>query len=473
MRRFLKNLLLVFATLSISYPAISALVCRDIFEESSKFRQVVSPDETATQKRYRETFENDFSVTAQKKWQKTIQEEIRDIEKDPSEGHEKVSMLKKFGFTFSEGKITAPSYYELIGNYLTEAKKGAAAEDIILPSIVLIKDDPKGLQARKYLLITPGVDSFPKEEGYRILLSQEMFNIPFREALAWFQKGRFPLLDATHDIYHFVSFALHPKYATQMYKTVKKLHPEKYPRFFSRRWFYILEYLTLANPNKKEELSELLELPKKIKLKRVIPYAKYVQYFQDQPIEKVIKHAEKLIKELPSLLVDYGGGTARSYEKFWYINEDLTSTSDTRNGYATALYHYFGIYREDLEYIRYNVMGTPHIQVLEKMLELRKLPDDQLKDIVNMNMYFTEYFLKDQKDPNSPFISTYKDRFDLLIRQHVAQLEYYAWETATRLTVDVWIKDGLQLHVPSDSLLSQFTKDLFRDQSPLPRAFSF
>ncbi|MEK6773203.1 MAG: hypothetical protein AABY64_04630 [Bdellovibrionota bacterium] len=467
----MRNLLPLFVTLSISYPAISAQVCRDVFQENSKFRQVILTEETATQKRYRENFENDFSVKAQKNWETQILKELKDIENDSSEGVEKIAMLKRFGFIFSEGKITAPSYYDLVRNYLVQAKKGSTAKDIILPSIVLIKDDPKGLQAREYLLITPGIDPFPKEEGYRILFSEEMFNIPFRDALAWFQKGHFPLLDATHDIYHFVSFALHPEYATQMYRAVKNLHPEKYPRFFSRRWFYILEYLTLANPNKKEDLSELLELPKKIKSKRPIPYAKYVEYFQDQSIEKVVKHAEKLIKELPALLVDYGGGTARSNEKFRNINEDLTSAVNTRDSYATALLHHLGTYREDLESIRYNVMGIPHVQVLEKMMELRKLPEDQLRDVANRNMYLAKYFLKNPNDPNSPFVSTYKDRFDLLIRRHVAQLEFYAWATATHLTVDVWIKEGLQLHVPSDSSLSQFTKDIFRDQSPLPRAF--
>ena len=202
------------------------------------------------QRRYDQTFKEQYEGILKSTWQSEISAEMSHIINDKSNGHLKSTLLKKLFIRKFDDSLTAITLTEFLGRYLQELKiKKVPKKEIILPAVVMIRGESE------IILVTPGVDPWPTDTGYRFLKSEELFNIPFRAILGGLKKGRFPLMDSIHDVSHFVSFAQNPKYAAVLLKMIEKL-PEldKYPIYFSRRLFYALELLSLADPIKIEEL---------------------------------------------------------------------------------------------------------------------------------------------------------------------------------------------------------------------------
>lgn len=414
---------------------------------------------THSQTPYEIEFSSNYNSLVQSQWQLYFKTEWTFFSSDKSEGSKKIKALEALGFHKNGDEVNSPTYKEFLKNYLTALKKaGHKIEDSILPALVLVKG-PLG-QATDHRLITPGLDPWPTEPGYRFLLADEMFNIPFRAIISGLQRGRFPLMDASHDVAHFVSFLLHPNYARQLLKSAKEI-PElaKYPISFSRRLFYSLELLTLANPERKEDLRNVLLFPGNKSSDTYFAFSDYMEFFSKLSRQQLIKHAEKLILTYDSYLLDYGGGVARSYEK----NEQIVGDYYFKTDPTSVLFQYLGSVRSDLSEVQRNIMGTIPPVLLSELLKMRRLDKDSFQGIVNSNSFLGDHF----NNPNGRLAADYGKRLDRLIALQVARLEYGLWETSHRITVEKWVAETLSVQISPDSEIARFVRDFYGLSSPL------
>jgi len=408
---------------------------------------------------YEIEFGSHYNSLVQSQWQSYFKTEWAFFSSDKSEGSKKIKALESLGFNQNGNDIYSPTYKEFIKNYLTALKKtGQKIENSILPALVLVKGPPG--QATDHRLVTPGIDPWPTESGYRFLLAYEMFNIPFRTIISGLQHGRFPLMDASHDVAHFVSFLLHPNYARQLLKSAKEIPAlAKYPISFSRRLFYSLELLTLANPENKEDLRKILMFPGNKSSDTYFALSDYLKFFSTLSRQQLIKHAEKLILTYDSYLVDYGGGVARSYEK----NEQIVGDYYFKTDPTSVLFQYLGSVRSDLSEVQRNIMGTIPTVLLSELLKLRRLDKDSFQGIVNSNSFLGDHF----NSPNGRLAADYRKRLDRLIELQVARLEYGLWETSHRITVEKWVTETLSVQISPDSEIARFVRDFYGPSSPL------
>jgi hypothetical protein len=411
---------------------------------------------TAVQKQYDQTFKEQYEEALQSKWQSEISAEWNHIISDKSGGNLKSILLKKLFIKKSDDSMTVVSFVEFLDRYIQEMKVNKVPKKgIILPAVVMIRGD------NEILLVTPGIDPWPKDEGYRFLKSEELFNIPFRAVLAGLKKWRFPLMDSIHDASHFVSFIQNPKYAATLLKMIEKLPDlEKYPIYFSRRLFYALELLTLADPTKKEELKEFLLFPQVKSSTKRVPFYEYLQFFQSLDSKTLTTHAQKLIDGYDTFLIDFGGGVHRSYEKNEMIKTDFLNSERP----IQTLVQLLGIFRPELSEVQRSILGTLPSETLRQLLIFKKLPAKKFKEIVEQNSFASNYF---NEPGTETFAKNYQQRLDQLIYLQMARMEYGLWESANRITVEKWLQETLTVHLKPNSPILEFTEGVYGSSSIL------
>ncbi len=411
---------------------------------------------TEVQKQYDQTFKEQHEEALQSKWQSEITAEWNHIISDKSGGNLKSILLKKLFVKKSDDSLTVVSFVEFLDRYIQELKiSKVPKKEIILPAVVMIRGDSE------ILLVTPGIDPWPTDAGYRFLKSEELFNIPFRAVLAGLKKGRFPLMDSIHDASHFVSFIQNPKYAAVLLKMIEKL-PEldKYPIYFSRRLFYALELLTLADPTKIEALHDFLLFPKVKNWTKRIPFYEYVQFFQSLDSKALNNQAQKLVEGYDSFLIDFGGGVHRSYEKNQMIKNDFLNSEQP----VQTLVQLLGMFRPELSEVQRSIMGTLPSEVLRQLLVFKKLPAKKFQEIVEQNSFASNHF----NEPGTETLAkNYKQRLDQLIYLQMARMEFGLWESASRITVEKWLQETLTVHLKSNSPILEFTEGVYGSSSIL------
>jgi hypothetical protein len=462
-----KIVILILLSIISQTQTVYAIDSCEAFFGNIRESQMIEPITTkmsAIQAQYKELYETTFNSLAQAGWQKHFQEEWAWVVSDPSRGTEKIRLLQLMGFRKIGDRVVAPNYSSLISNYITALKKaGRIEKETILPALVLVKGPPG--EANGHILITPGIDPWPNEAGYRILSSKEMFNIPFRAILKGLKEGRFPLLEASHDVSHFISFLAHPEYVATLREVISKLPElEKFPRSFSRRLFYAVELLTLPNPLHKEQIRKMLLFPGVKSTNDHIPFSDYMKYFEELPVKQVIAHAQNLTKHYDSHLVDYGGGTSRSFEKNQLLLEDFALTS-ANEGFA---------FRElltpnstdQLAEGQRSILGKIPSTILSKLLEYHTLSEEKLKELVATNMSSGVYFNVDGKPRDGVLVPNYRERLDYLIRLQVARMEFGIWETSNQLNLNYWLTETLKIDFDKRSPIVRFFRDTYGSTSP-------
>ena len=411
---------------------------------------------TTTQKQYDQTFKEKYEEVLQSKWQLDVKAEMSHILIDKSGGNLKARLLEKLLIKKSDDSLTVVGFMEFLDRYILELKtKKVPKKEIILPAVVMIRGE------NEIVLVTPGIDPWPTEAGYRFLKSEELFNIPFRAILAGLKKGRFPLMDSIHDISHFISFSQNPKYAAVLLKMIEKLPElEKYPIYFSRRLFYALELLTLADPTKIEELKTFLLFPKVKTSTKRISFYEYLQFFQSLDSQTLLVHAQRLVEGYDSFLVDFGGGVHRSFEKNEMIKNDFLDSEQP----IQTLVQLLGMFRPELSEVQRSIMGTLPSETLPQLLVFKKLPAQQFQKIANQNSFASNHFF----EPGTQTLAkNYKQRLDQLIYLQMARMEYGLWESANRITVEKWLQETLTVHLKPNSPILEFTEGVYGTSSIL------
>jgi hypothetical protein len=403
----------------------------------------------------------EFSKLSKSRWNTEFIDELAYVHKDTSRREEKLEILKLLNFIFTKNGLQVPSHAEFIQSFLEVLKaKEISIKDTILPAVVLVRGE-------EFLLVTPGVDAWPTEPGYRILKSDELFNIPFRAVLTALKNRRFPLLDASHDVFHFVSFLMNPHYADQMASVLQRASADRYPKSFGRRMFFILELLSLGNPSKKLEMRAQLLFPQSRGGKVGLKFAEYQQLFDQLPSQKLLEHAEFMIKNFESYLIDYGGAVARSYEKAGLISTGYRFTGLNYDR-VMVLSHYLTERRGDLESIGEDQIGGLSAFLLSELVTILKMPPDQVKAIAQMNSGPTAFLMTKN---GKKLRSNYKEKLESLIRLQLARMEYLAWESAQESNLGVWLNDGLSVTVPAGSPLTEFVQGAFGTESGIYKMF--
>lgn len=441
--------------------------------------RVANLDETPLQREYREKFLSEFEPMAQAKWSKQLTNEWFGILADHTGGPEKIAVLKELGFEEKNSVVTAPRYSELVKNYLRLVEYGSPEKtDPILPALVYVRRGARGAPA-DYQLVTPGVDPFPNEPGFYLLTAAEMFNIPFRATLAGLKRGRFPLLEESHDVAHEVSFVMNQEYASRLVQVSRQVEAEKFPIGFSRRLFYIAEYLALGDPEKVSELRNILKAPNALGPTDETSFLKYKNFFKNLPRQELWDHAKNLITHYESFIRDYGGGVLRTFEKRNQIDTEMNSRFP--DGEAHSLLIFLGRQRNELSAMMIHSMGGPMVAHLVKLLSLSELTSAQFEEVVNRNRLLAQRFRKDPPEElngdrgaifDQPLLDNAQDSVNEYIALQVARMEYAIWMTATRLPEKVWIEEGLQLTPPKNSQIAPFIRDLFGESSFIYSAFA-
>ena len=381
---------------------------------------------------------------------------------DPSNSQEKIATLSNLGFRVENGTVTAPSYLEFVSNYIRLARiNDVGLEHTPLPALVFVRG--RIGSAVDHLLVTPGVDPWPSESGMRLLSADEMFNIPFRATLDGLQKNRFPLLEASHDVSHFMSFLMNPGYTKALQEKLRSIPKlEKYPIGFGRRLFYALEILSLANPGKKREIADTLIFPgaKGPYSKRT--FKEYISYFDALPMKDVAAQGERLVQSYEYYLNDYGGGVTRSGEKNLLVTDGFAGVNSAEG----ALLHILGSRRSDIESIIKDASGHTPVVVLSQLLALRTLPAEEVDKAVRTNSFLMEYFYVEPK-LDSVLAADYQLRMDALVRLQVARMEFFLWESANSVTAEKWINETLSVRMDQQSEVINFVRDIFGTNSVL------
>lgn len=228
------NFLLFITMITIPKAYCGSKACVSLFE-----KKPINAAIEADLIRLKQQFETDYIQSVASNWRFNMPEEVSFLLKDPVEGSAKIEALKILGFKITDNEIHSPSYLEVIHNYIHALlARGLKLEDMILPALVLWRYDNN--YQYQYYLMTPGVDPWPTTPGYQAL-SSPVFNLPYNVILKAQQRGRFPLMDGAHDLFHFVSFLNHPEYMTTLLHNVRKITEPRPVKKMGFRLNYIFE----------------------------------------------------------------------------------------------------------------------------------------------------------------------------------------------------------------------------------------
>lgn len=408
-------------------------------------KQCLEVVETSDTSVYGLKLKSDYSPLLQEAWKIEFTQEAESFRLDPANGVKKWEIFHKLGFSGTK----TPDYFEFLKKYLLELKaQNRKVDDSLLPALVMVKGEVG--QVTEHRLIVPGIDSWPLDPGFRFLTSEEVFNIPFRSVLEGLKKNRFPLMDAIHDVSHFMSYLQNPAYTKALITAARKIPVmDKYPVHFSRRLLFALEFLTLADVSQVEKIKDLLLFPKSHGGPEYRPVSDYKAYFDRLSTKALLQHAQKLVSEYDSMLMDFGGGVYRSFEKNEMIKDQFLNSQDL----SLSLIQILAEFRNDRSELQRNLMSPLLSATLKQLLEIRKLSRQELQALTKRNQYIQQYFAN--------------SKLDDLIRLHVARMEYGLWESSHRISPEKWVEETVVIEMEKNSEVARFIQELYGPRSPL------
>lgn len=263
---------------------------------------------------------------------------------DQFEGRQKIAIQKELGFEWldlSQPPTRAPGWMDLARNYrnlLIQSK--IDSKNFIVPALVLYRTvDTK----KQYLMIDPFVDSFPPEsEGYKALTSNVEFNLPFYVISDGLRNGKFPLLDAVHDVSHFVAFYRFPEFTKNIVSQFRRFKSESFTPAFKRRQYWLTEALSLPNPNSLESAKEFLRSKHRPLAPKTLSDLRNSMTVKNKT--ELLDYALEISTFLESTLLDVSGGSSSSPEKYFYLSEVLGLRADAvANGTLSPNGNVYGI----------------------------------------------------------------------------------------------------------------------------------
>lgn len=329
--------------------------------------------------------------------------------------------MKKLGFIFSEdASVRAPSLKAFITKYealLNEFK--IPEKKRIRPAIVL-----QNYLSKEYLTVRIGIDPWPTDFQKWTFMNGVRFKS--RDMAKAISAGRFPLfLDGLHDVFHLLSFALHPEYVSYL-KKGNTLLIENMASGLMARAAFNLELLSLADPNKHDALAQVLSIKNPAADSRIENFETAINRLSN---EETIEKSKFWIKNLQSYLIHYAAGMRDPQER-----EVLRSYIDSSSEFLV------------------NSKTMPKEVVASALAFFDVRLDTQLKTELN-----SEVFLK-----------TDSTRLTEL-RKLLVQLEYALWTSSKQIDLDQWMKDTMIAEVDKNSPTFKFLADVFGESSIIYR----
>lgn len=381
------------------------------------------------------------------------------LKKDQTQGKEKIATLRLLGFGVKNGELVPPSYDQFVTNYIQILKQANVPEDRrILPAVVFVRGTGPD---RQYKLVTPGLDPWPSEPGFQVLKASEEFNLPANVVREAILRGRYPLMESPHDLFHFVSFAMNPRYMMALFEGHQRIaHLPLTPKL-EARIFFVQEALTLGDPKKISEMKSVFAAARSGIHQS---FDAYSEFFRKMSNADLVAHAYSLIGNYEKFLADYGGGVARSWEKYdsthdfyWDKYGETFLTSTTLSAARGSF-----MFRNNAELLFGSVMKSfPFL--LRSVLEIRNLSSDQILKIVERSTSLHD-FLVDPRAERFALRPDYRDRLDQILADHIARMEYIALKTAEEFPIEVWIEQAFQYNPGPDVPLFRFVNEAY----PIP-----
>lgn len=270
------------------------------------------------------------------------------------------------------------------------------------------------------MTVRVGVDPWPT--NYMEWVFQNGVRFKSRDMAQAISKGHFPLfLDGLHDVFHLLSFALYPKYVSYL-KQGNKLLARNMKSGLRARAAFNLELLSLADPGKQNELSQILSV-KNPGLSATIKNFEFA--INKLSTEELINRTNFWIKNLQNYLIHYSAGMRDPQErsvlkKYTENPPEFLDNSKTlpKEVVASALPFFDGRLDKLLKLVLSNEMFL--ISSSKQMLELRKL---------------------------------------------LTQLEYALWASSSKINLDQWMKDTMTTEIDRSSPTFQFLSDVFGESS--------
>lgn len=255
------------------------------------------------------------------------------FQKDPYEGAEKMRVQTELGIKWgAEGSPTVvPTWMEFAQNYRAALKaRGVDPSKMFVPSLVLYRDlgevvsptTQKKTMKREYKFVDPLTEQFPADMSQWKLLNKDVqFNIPFAPIFEAMQQGKFPLLDALHDVSHFVSFLRFPEFSQTVLAQMKKMKTEDVTSGFKGREYWLTEALSLPDPASQQLNHDFLA--KNNRSTAVRDVAQIEKELAALPEKDLLDYSYKQAKHFESVLRDVSGGNSNSAEKWFYLSESF------------------------------------------------------------------------------------------------------------------------------------------------------
>ena len=418
--------LLVILTVVQPITSSAANDCRALFVQSAQIERETGFEKQGTiqlsvtreadeAKIFEVYFRDRVSPRYQRKWTDALNRWHREFiaEVVKLNGRE-LYALRKFGFEFvGQNEIVAPPFDVFAKNYSAYLDEmGIPESKRIRPALSLESRDTK-----EVVLVRPGIDSWPSGTAW----GARPLRLKARQMAQNVSEGRFPVFEGgSHDIVHFLLFALHPDYAEQIRTGNSKLLQDMSKGFMSRAAFN-LEALSLADPTK------INEIRMQITIKKPTPHSTFRDFqsaVQTLPVDALIARAEYWKRSYQDFLVYYSAGMREPYERQVYRN--FVGTSYLPTTLPSELL----------------AGGMTHLDVVvEKRTTSLRLASSSTKEQESHAL--------------------------MALQDAVAKVEYALWASATRINLAQWMKDTMRPDIDLQAPTFGFIVDIFGVKSPV------
>ncbi len=371
------------------------------------------------------------------------------ILQDPSQGQKKFSTLKTLGFDWTKDSYgdvvgVAPTWINFNKRYMSELKRrGIPESEIIRPAIVFVKDHVGGdgminLKFREFRLVDPTREQLPSEDdGFRVLKATlGEFNLPVNVIISALKEGKWPLLDAFHDVGHFVAFLNYPGYAKTILSRFQKITPAEETIGFKRRKFWLLEYLSLPDPEFRNEIFGFLNSKQITRGDNLASIRKKTSQMRESEMQVYAIETAQLVT---SVLADISGGTSSTTEKlyFQYIHFIPNGSSGNINHLP------FDALESSLNFYLNNISTGKRMA-----LETQLLDPGMMAFIL-------------QSAAKATVTESQRARRLSAIQELTARLNYTLLRSMTDLGIEQWVEGMLQGELSASSPLGAFLLEIF------------
>jgi len=248
--------------------------------------------------------------------------------RDQSESKEKLYWTQKLGFKWSgsDEPSQSPDQLTLARNYKKALEElGIDESSFFVPAMVFYRDisvSKNGVQtpSKEYRFVDPLKEDINSlDADWKILSSDVQFNLPFSAMMEGMKQGMFPMLDAVHDIYHFVAFLRFTEGTKALRASINKTTIADYSSGFKRREYWLTEALSIMLPDAQMANAQFLKSHRSDSAAKSLDQIR--AELKSLKESDLIEYSLKLSVHLGNQLRDVSGGNSSPAEKWFYLGE--------------------------------------------------------------------------------------------------------------------------------------------------------